>query len=119
MPWRSEPLHERSVSIGRDGSAGPGLAYVVTIPLYAHAGAPPSGAEPWLKHLAEVQDNEQKRECCRQQHRVSVDNFQREVERQGDRHIEEVRQRTEIKDRPPLRRPPGRSPGQITPRSSL
>lgn len=29
-----------------------GLAYIITIPLYAHVGAPPSGGEAWLKYLA-------------------------------------------------------------------
>jgi hypothetical protein len=29
-----------------------GIAYLVTIPLYAHVGAPPSGSEAWLKYLA-------------------------------------------------------------------
>jgi hypothetical protein len=29
-----------------------GIAYLVTIPLYAHVGAPPSGGEAWLKYLA-------------------------------------------------------------------
>lgn len=30
-----------------------GIAYLITIPLYAHVGAPPSGGEAWLKYLAE------------------------------------------------------------------
>ena len=29
-----------------------GIAYLITIPLYAHVGAPPSGGEAWLKYLA-------------------------------------------------------------------
>jgi hypothetical protein len=29
-----------------------GLAYIITIPLYAEAGVPPSDAEAWLKYLA-------------------------------------------------------------------
>lgn len=29
-----------------------GIAYLVTIPLYAHVGAPPTGGEAWLKYLA-------------------------------------------------------------------
>jgi hypothetical protein len=29
-----------------------GLAYLITIALYAHVGAPPSGGEAWLKYLA-------------------------------------------------------------------
>jgi hypothetical protein len=29
-----------------------GIAYIITIPLYAHVGAPPSGGEAWLKYLA-------------------------------------------------------------------
>jgi hypothetical protein len=29
-----------------------GLAYIITIPLYAEAGAPPSDGEAWLKYLA-------------------------------------------------------------------
>jgi hypothetical protein len=29
-----------------------GVAYIVTIPLYAHVGPPPSGGEAWLRYLA-------------------------------------------------------------------
>ncbi len=29
-----------------------GIAYIITIPLYIHAGAQPSGGEAWLKYLA-------------------------------------------------------------------
>lgn len=29
-----------------------GIAYIITIPLYVHVGAPPSGGEAWLKYLA-------------------------------------------------------------------
>ena len=29
-----------------------GVAYIVTIPLYAHVGPPPSGGEAWLKYVA-------------------------------------------------------------------
>ena len=38
--------------VGGIGALVLGIAYLVTIPLYAHVGAPPSGGEAWLKYLA-------------------------------------------------------------------